>query len=335
MLRHATGVGCEFVHYLQRAAGYTATGSTAEEVAFFAQGPGASSKTTIVEAIRAALGDYARVADFGTFLAGRSDGDGPTPGVARLAGARMVCASEVAAGQKFNAARLKALTGGEMIVARRLHREPVEFRPVFTLWLAANERPAIAASDSGAWRRLRLLPFDRPVPAGERDPAVKRALTEDPAHRAAVLAWIVQGAIEWHRHGLGTCDAVERATAGYQAENDPIADWYSARCQPDPDASTPARELRADYERHCGHHHEQPCTPAEFATALEAHAHTRKRRSAGVTWQGLRLHPVQAMYCTNGSSHIHTHMGKNPQGPTSPTPPTLADPHTALTQEAL
>jgi putative DNA primase/helicase len=106
------------IAYLQRAAGYTATGSTAEEVALFAQGPGASGKTATLEAIRAALGDYATVADFATFLAGHGDGDGPTPGVARLAGARMVCASEVGAGQRFNPARLKALTGGERSVAR-------------------------------------------------------------------------------------------------------------------------------------------------------------------------------------------------------------------------
>jgi putative DNA primase/helicase len=115
-LARATGGDAETIAYMRRAAGYTATGTTAEEVALFAYGPGASAKTTTIEALRAALGGYAAVADFATFLAGHGDGDGPTPGVARLAGARMVCASEVSAGQKFNPARLKALTGGERIV---------------------------------------------------------------------------------------------------------------------------------------------------------------------------------------------------------------------------
>ncbi len=158
-LSRATGGDAETIAYMQRAVGYTATGSTAEEIALFLFGPGATAKTSTVEAFRAALGGYATVADFATFLAGRGDGDGPTPGVARLAGARMVYSSEVGRGQAFNTARLKTLTGGERIVARRLHRDPFEFDPQFTLWLAANERPAIPADDDAAWRRVRLLPF--------------------------------------------------------------------------------------------------------------------------------------------------------------------------------
>jgi len=67
-------------------------------------------------------------------------------------------------------------------------------------------------------------------PRRRRDPELKRALTSDPDDLAAILAWTVQGAIAWHREGLGTCAAVENATAGYQAENDPIVSWLTARC---------------------------------------------------------------------------------------------------------
>ena len=286
-LARATGGDVEMIAFLRRAAGYTATGSTAEEVALFVQGPGASLKTTTLEAVRASLGDYATVADFATFLAGRGDGDGPTPGVARLAGARMVCASEVGVGQRFNPARLKALTGGERIVARRLHREPFEFDPAFTLWLAANERPAIAASDDAAWRRLRLVPFAHVVPASERDPALKRALVHDPGERAAVLAWIVRGAVEWHREGLGTCAAVEQATAAYRGENDPLREWIAARCQISRGAQAGGRDLRDDYERFCRQSGEEACSPQDFARSLEAHGLRRKRARAGIVWRGI------------------------------------------------
>jgi putative DNA primase/helicase len=320
-LARATDGDAELIAYMQRAAGYTATGSTAEEVALFAYGPGASAKTTTLEALRSALGDYATVADFATFLAGHGDGDGPTPGVARLAGARMVLASEVSAGQRFNPARLKALTGGERIVARRLHRDPFEFEPAFTLWLAANERPAIPADDDAAWRRLRLLPFPNVIPPGERDPAHKRALTSDPDERAAVLAWIVAGAVAWHRDGLGTCTAVERATAGYRDENDPLGDWITARCQLAPDAQSSGRDLRDDYERWCRQSGEETCSVQTFARALEAHGLTRKHTRAGAIWRGICIRSVtDVTHVTDqtGTSPKRAHMGKFRGGSSHP-----------------
>jgi putative DNA primase/helicase len=44
------------------------TGDTAEEVLFLIYGPAATSKRTIIEAVKATLGDYAMTADFETFI---------------------------------------------------------------------------------------------------------------------------------------------------------------------------------------------------------------------------------------------------------------------------
>jgi putative DNA primase/helicase len=328
-LARAAGGDAEMVAFLQRAAGYSATGSTAEEIALFAFGPGASGKTTALEAMRGALGDYATAADFGTFLSSSGDGDTATPGVARLAGARLALASEVSTGQRFNPARLKALTGGEQIVARRLHRDPFAFRPAFTLWLAANERPGIPADDDAAWRRIRLLPFTHVIPLEERDPAHKAALTSDPIEIRAVLAWIVEGAVAWHANGLGTCRAVEDATAEYRASNDPLADWLACCCLLDHDAQANARDLRDDFCRWAKNSGEDTCTPQAFARALQAHGLKRKRSKSGITWHGITLQagaggvPKQG---SNGNSPIHAHMREFPETPLSPTPPAPTGP---------
>jgi putative DNA primase/helicase len=326
-LARATGGDVGLIEFMRRGAGYTATGSVAEEVALFAYGPGASAKTTTVEALRAALGSYAVVSDFGTFLASKGDGNGATPGVARLAGARMVCASEVGAGQKFNPARLKTLTGAERIVARGLYQGAVEFDPQFTLWLAANERPAIPADDDAAWRRIRLLPFENVIPADERDPAHKHALTHDPDELAAVLAWIVQGAIEWHTNGLGTCTAVEQATAEYRGANDPLGEWIVACCELADDASTPGRELREHYERWCRQSGEEACSPHEFARALQSHGLARRRGKSGYIWQG--IYPTTGVPSApsageNGNLPIRARMSDFPETGTPGTPGTPA-----------
>jgi putative DNA primase/helicase len=324
-IARATGGDVETAEFLQRAAGYSACGTTAEEVAMFAYGAGATGKTTTLEALRAALGEYAAVADFATFLAGRGDGDAATPGVARLAGARLVIASEVNAGQKFNPSRLKALTGGERLVARRLHRDPVEFTPAFTLWLAANERPGIPADDDAAWRRIRLVPFGRIIPADERDPGHKRALTTDPGELAAVLAWVVAGAVAWHGSGLGTSAAVEGAIADYRNACDPLRDWLDTCCQLRTGEQTGGRELRRSYESWTRASGEEPCTPADFAQALTGHGIKRRRGKAGVHWQGILLRSGVAGVAgvgDNGKSPIRAHTGEFPERGTPATPTT-------------
>ena len=67
---HSTAVllpDAETREYVQRAAGYSCTGSQAEEVLFLIRGRTAAGKTTLQEALKHALGDYALAADFETF----------------------------------------------------------------------------------------------------------------------------------------------------------------------------------------------------------------------------------------------------------------------------
>jgi putative DNA primase/helicase len=317
----ATEGDAELVAYVKRGAGYGATGWASEEVVFFYHGPGATGKTTLIEAERSALGDYAAVADFSSFLAGRKDASAASPDIARLPGVRMACASEVAPGQQFNASRLKSLTGGERITARGLYKDPFEFTPQFTLCLAANERPSIPGNDSAAWRRMKLIPFNAVIPPEERDPTVKRALTTDPEERVAVLAWIVAGAVEWYRSGLGSCAAVESATAGYRRANDGVAMWLASRCQLDPDAHTPARELLGSYERWCMEAGDEACSPKAFAAALREHRLKDKHTNSGTVWAGVRLgagDSSDGSDTTDQESPMRARVENSPEGVSQP-----------------
>src|SRR5205823_34233 len=129
----------ELATFLQRAAGYSLTGDTREQVLFFCHGPGQNGKTVFLETLAAVLGpDYAAAAAFTTFLAQRRDGAAPSPDVARLRGTRFVTASEAASTRPFDEPLLKELTGGDTVLARFLNENPFEFRPAFKLWLRAN-----------------------------------------------------------------------------------------------------------------------------------------------------------------------------------------------------
>jgi len=278
--------------FLQRAVGYTLTGSTAEEVLFFAHGPAATGKSTFLEALKATLGEYARTADFEAFLARRGDG-GVRSDLARLAGARLVLGVEVEDGKRLAEGLLKQLTGGDTVTARFMYQDFFEYRPAFKLWLGANHRPRVSASDEAIWRRIIQVPFLEVVPPDRRDPALKRALTTDPDARSAILAWAVQGCFAWHRDGLNVPASVVDYTAEYRAENDPLAIWLDDTCELRPDATATAAELRKSYEDWAGREGDRPIGSRKFADALKARGcHNNDRGTGGVRiWRGICLTP--------------------------------------------
>jgi putative DNA primase/helicase len=88
-LNDSTGGDAALKDFVQRAAGYSLTGSVREEVLFFVHGPAASGKSTFLESLKASFGDYAKVADFESFIA-RRDSGGVRNDIAELAGRRFV-----------------------------------------------------------------------------------------------------------------------------------------------------------------------------------------------------------------------------------------------------
>jgi putative DNA primase/helicase len=91
------GGNAELIAFLQRAVGYSLTGSTGERCLIFLYGSGANGKSTFLEILRALLAEYAQQADFTTFLERKGD-TGPRNDIARLFGARVVTSRRWAKG---------------------------------------------------------------------------------------------------------------------------------------------------------------------------------------------------------------------------------------------
>ncbi len=233
--------------YAQRWMGYCLTGSTEEDKFTLVHGPSKSGKTTFTEAVRKMLGDYATVADISTFAVRRHH-DAPREDIARLQGARLVVAYEVPKGLTVAEGLLKSLTGGDAVAARRLYQDTFQYLPQFKLVMVGNVRPCLSDDDEAVWTRVMELPFPKSIPKNERDPKVRKILTDPAQAGAAILAWAVQGLTAWRRDGLGTAKAIERATADYRAAMSPLADFLKARCVVDSEKWVVSSTLWEQYQ---------------------------------------------------------------------------------------
>jgi putative DNA primase/helicase len=243
----------DLIRFLQRAVGYSLTGSIREQCLFILYGTGANGKSTFLGTISQLLGEYASSTPTETLLV-KTGGGGIPNDVARLKGARFVSAIEAEDGRRLAEALIKQMTGGDIMTARFLYGEFFEFVPEFKIFLAVNHKPLIRNTDHAIWRRIRLVPFTITIPEAERDKDLPEKLRGE---LPGILAWAVQGCLDWQREGLGMPDAVKQATADYRAEMDVLDQFLAERCEV---AATPAeaRRLRVRvgrlyeaYERWC------------------------------------------------------------------------------------
>jgi putative DNA primase/helicase len=283
-LRDITGGDDDLRAYLARIAGYALTGETTEHTLFFLYGTGANGKSVFLNTLQAVMGDYSMTAPGDTFM--ETKGDRHPTDLAALRGARMVCSIEVDEGRRWAEAKLKSLTGGDMISARFMRQDFFEFAPQFKLFIAGNHKPAIRGVDEAMRRRIHLVPFTVTIPPEKRDKALPARLL---AERDGILAWAVQGCLEWQRIGLQQPDAVLGATRDYFTAEDVLGRWLEEACRQDANATATTKVLFAAWKQWAELGSEFIGSEKRFATELGT------RGFAKWTEPGTRHHGFQGV----------------------------------------
>ncbi|MDQ6878960.1 MAG: primase-like DNA-binding domain-containing protein [Candidatus Dormibacteraeota bacterium] len=83
-----------------------------------------------------------------------------------------------------------------------------------------------------------------------------------------ILAWAVQGCLEWHRDGLRAPEEVRQATSGYRQEMDVLAAFLADRCVQSPSASITVYQLYQIYHSWCEENGEHTLKKRQFSTKL-------------------------------------------------------------------
>lgn len=215
------------IRYIQKAIGYSLTGSTAEQCAFFCYGTGRNGKSTFLDTISAMMGDYAINIQPETIMVRHNTGNGASSDIARLKGARFVTSVEPNEGMRLNEGLIKQLTGGDKVTARYQYGSEFEFTPEFKLWMGTNHKPVIRGTDTGIWRRVHLIPFLVTIPEDKVDKHLVHRLRQE---MPGILAWAVEGCLMWQREGLEQPECVKAATKEYRQEMDVVSAFLDACC---------------------------------------------------------------------------------------------------------
>lgn len=222
-LHDATAGDLQLIRFLRQWCGYTLTGFTTEHALLFIFGPGGNGKSVFLNIVRWLLEDYAITAPMDSFTAGHTDKH--PADLARLNGARMVCASETEEGRSWAETRIKQLTGGDEIAARFMRQNWFSFVPVFKMVVIGNHKPELQNIDDATKRRMNMVPFVHTPTSPDR-------LLEDKLRHEgpAILRWIIEGCLDWQMHGLIRPKVVVDATAEYFSEQDNVRQWLDECC---------------------------------------------------------------------------------------------------------
>jgi putative DNA primase/helicase len=225
----------EFAGFLQRWFGYCLTGLTREEMLTFFVGEGGNGKGTVIETVMHVMGGYAIAVPMSTLIQKRYH-DHPTE-IAKLHGARLAVASETSDGARIDASMVKRLTGGDILAGRFMRADFFDFAPTHKLVISGNRPLILGRVDRAIDRRWLTVLFEQSFPP---DKTLKERLRGE---GGGILAWLIEGCVEWQRIGLAVPEVVRKATEQYIQDQDDITQFIEEFCVVDPNARVRARLL--------------------------------------------------------------------------------------------
>jgi putative DNA primase/helicase len=268
--------------YVQRLMGSALSGRVREHILPIFTGSGGNGKSTFIESVLDALGDYAIQADPRLLMASSHDTH-PT-GQAALQSRRLAVCMETAEGRRLDAPTAKQLTGGDTITARYMRQDFFSFEPSHTIVLVTNHKPIVPGSDDALWRRLAVVPFDQKFADADADPDLKETLRSEPD---AVLSWMIQGWIAYRERGLDMPAGVRTATDKYKTDSDAVGRFLAEKTMNHGEVKS--SELFAAWSRWCSQEGEEPGTQTAFSGTLTDLGYDKKATKTGKFWLSLGL----------------------------------------------
>lgn len=281
---------------------------------FFTGAHGRNGKSLLFNTLMASvLGDYHYAPDASILMNSKASGGGPSPEVVKLAGKRMVVASEPdnAGDACFRVSRLKAWRGNDFISARGLYQDVTRIKPQFSVCVLMNNKPPLDKLDRAFASTLRIVEFpwefvQKPALPHQKqgDARLKGLYGERSEYAAQFMRMLLRTYKALHHEFFGSCRQIETppgvltATEQYVDDQDQLGDWlrrtfdFVERSESETEESShTADSLRDMYNRSL--RHERPMSRSAFKDAMAYHGlisvkATRGSTRGAMTYFGLK-----------------------------------------------
>ena len=129
------------------------------------------------------------------------------------------------------------------------------------------------------------------IPEEDRDDDIKAALSDLEVAGPAVLAWLVQGCLQWQQYGLQVPGEVQATTQDYRREMDPLADFLEESCITFSEAKVRNTDLWSAYRDWCQENNVRyPMGRKGFTQRIKALHGVRQTNDSGSrVWHGIGL----------------------------------------------
>lgn len=220
----------EIVLLLQEWFGYNLTSDTSHQKLMILNGVSGSGKSTVLEGMRAMLGDERQVAT--ASLTGLAKEFGVAPLVGKLAVIVGDGAIDRGVNNQVLLERLKDMTGSvrPMLEVRRMRQAPIGMHIYARITIACNDLPDFQDTGGALPRRTLAIPFTEKFDGGTRTPDIHLP-DKIRAEAAGIFNWAIEGRDRLRRKGVFTnpepCRELART---FTAASSPVSQFLDACC---------------------------------------------------------------------------------------------------------
>jgi putative DNA primase/helicase len=182
---------------------------------------------------------------------------------------------------KLEADTFKQMVSGEPVEARLPYGQPFILTNYAKLIFNCNELPADVEHTPAYFRRFLIIPFNVTIPEQDQDKQLAAKIID--GELSGVFNWILSGLRRLLDQGRFTdADAVQNQVELYKRQSDSVRQFLDENeYKPDPERSTPLKDLYRDYKSFCSEDGYKPVNNRNFQKRLNANGILTNRRKLG------------------------------------------------------
>ena len=287
----------DLIEYVQKIMGHSLTGETKFHRFFIFFGRGANGKSTLINIFKSLtacseeeiIKNYTHCDSADKIMDNKFQNNESL--ISQWKRTRALFCEESKESSVLDTAKMKQLTGENLVTARQLYERAESFMPMFKVFLITNNKPVIKDPTIGSWRRIELIPFKVSISNEEKIEGIDKLILAE--GKAGLMNWFLEGLKKIYADGdkLNTPKIIQIETDIYKAEEDELDEFLMDCCEKDENSMTQSSKLYAAYLKWATGR--KIMSSQSFSPKILSHGYEKKRTTQGFQFLGIKLKEIK------------------------------------------